>query len=97
MGGPWTTVGHNGKPTLPTTNTPRPAVNTSPNTPTPTTILRSNGTATRQAVATTAKVASPRVEEFPITASHDFLKWLGESLKGLNSSVNCKWTEACFS
>lgn len=60
------------------------------------TTLRPNGTATRQAAATTVKVATPRVEDFPITPSHDFLKWLGESLKGLNSSVNCKWTGSYF-
>jgi len=88
IGSPWTTVGANGKSTPPATNTPRPAVNTSLNNPIPTTTLRSNGTSTRQAVTTTVKVATPRVEDFPITPSHDFLKWLGESLKGLNSSVN---------
>ncbi|KAI9572769.1 hypothetical protein HD554DRAFT_2285310 [Boletus coccyginus] len=87
-GSSWTTVGPNGKPTPPATNPPRPAVSTALNNPTLTTPLRPNGTATRQAVATTVKVAAPRAEDFPITPSHDFLKWLGESLKGLNSSVN---------
>lgn len=86
-------MGPNGKPTSPATNSPRPAANTSSSNPAPTTTLRSNGTTTRQAVTTTVKVATPRVEDFPITPSHDFLKWLGESLKGLNSSVNCKWHE----
>lgn len=86
-------MGPNGKPTPPATNPPRPAVSTALNNTTLTTPLRPNGTATRQAVATTVKVATPRAEDFPITPSHDFLKWLGESLKGLNSSVNCKWAE----
>ncbi|KAG6381372.1 hypothetical protein JVT61DRAFT_5786 [Boletus reticuloceps] len=86
--GPWTTVGPNGKPTTPATNTPRPAVNTTLNNPTPVTTLRINGTATRQAVAATMKAATPRVEDIPPTPSHDFLKWLGESIKGLNTSVN---------
>ncbi|KAF8559289.1 hypothetical protein OG21DRAFT_1480668 [Imleria badia] len=86
--GSWTTVGPNGKPNAPAANAPRSAVNTSLNNPTPTTSLRTNGTATRQAVATIVKVATPRAEDFPITPSHDFFKWLGESLKGLNSSVN---------
>ncbi|KAF8446148.1 hypothetical protein L210DRAFT_840512 [Boletus edulis BED1] len=86
--GPWTTVGPNGKSTTPATNIPRPAVNTTLNNPTPVTTLRTNGTVTRQAVAATVKAASPRVEDIPPTPSHDFLKWLGESIKGLNTSVN---------
>ncbi|KAG9314550.1 hypothetical protein JVU11DRAFT_5350 [Chiua virens] len=86
---PWTTVGPNGKPSPPT-NTPRPTVNTNPasSNPAPAIVLRPNGTPARQAATTTVKVATPRVEDFPVTPSHDFLKWLGESLKGLNSSVN---------
>jgi len=38
----------------------------------------------------TSKAASPagKVEDFPVSPSHEFLKWLTESLKGLNSSVN---------
>lgn len=58
---------------------------------------RANGTANRQAANITVKVATSRAEDFPVTPSHDFLKWLGESLKGLNSSVNCKWTKTHFS
>lgn len=90
-------MGPNGKPTPLATNMPRPTASTSPNNPTPTTTLRPNATATRQAVATSVKLVTPRVEDFPITPSHEFFKWLGESLKGLNNSVNCKWTATRFS
>jgi len=76
---------------------PRPVVSapTSTATGAPTaTGSRQNGTATMRpataVIATAPKpAASPRVEEFPIIPSNDFLKWMAESLKGLNNSVNC--------
>lgn len=32
--------------------------------------------------------AAPKVEETPIAPSLEFMRWLSESLKGLNNSVN---------
>lgn len=88
-------MGPNGKPT-PVTNIPRPPASTSPINSTPTITLRPNGVPTRQASVATVKAATPRAEDFPITPSHDFLRWLGESLKGLNNSVNCEWPRPIF-
>ncbi|KIJ68628.1 hypothetical protein HYDPIDRAFT_179700 [Hydnomerulius pinastri MD-312] len=87
-GGAWTTVGSGGK--APAAAPPRPAITPSTSTATVAAAAapRVNGTAARPAVTTVAKVVAPRVEDFPITPSHDFLKWLSESLKGLNNSVN---------
>ncbi|KAI5991600.1 hypothetical protein EDD15DRAFT_2388561 [Pisolithus albus] len=92
----WTTVGANGKAATPVAAPPRPAATipaTAAATGPPAVASRQNGAATRPAtaVATSApikSVATPRVEDFPVTPSHDFLKWLSDSLKGLNSSVN---------
>ncbi|KAI6002376.1 hypothetical protein F5J12DRAFT_947776 [Pisolithus orientalis] len=39
-------------------------------------------------LAPTKPAATPCVEDSPVTLSNDFLKWLSDSLKGLNSSVN---------
>lgn len=88
-GGAWTTVGANGK--MPGAAAPRPAITPSNSTATiaSATAPRPNGTVARPPATTVAKIVAPRVEDFPITPSHDFLKWLSESLKGLNNSVNC--------
>ncbi|KAH7883792.1 hypothetical protein F5I97DRAFT_1813828 [Phlebopus sp. FC_14] len=88
-GGAWTTVGANGKSNA-AAAAPRSAVAQPSTTGVPSAAApRVNGGTTRAPTATVAKVAGPsRVEEFPVTPSHDFLKWLTESLKGLNSSVN---------
>ncbi|KAL4068250.1 hypothetical protein V8B97DRAFT_876507 [Scleroderma yunnanense] len=94
-GGAWTTVGANGKPSTPAAAPSRPAMPPPASTVTaapPAAGSRQNGIAVRPAPAVTAAppkpAPSPRVEDFPITPSHDFLKWLSDSLKGLNSSVN---------
>jgi len=88
-GGAWVTVGASGKGAVPTAPAPRPAAAAA----TP----ASHGQATsskmvQSASRTAASVVRPppshKVEDFPITPSHEFLKWLSESLKGLNSSVN---------
>lgn len=44
---------------------------------------RVNGSALAKAPSST-----PKIDEFPPAPSHDFLRWLTESLKGLNNSVN---------
>ncbi|KIK96509.1 hypothetical protein PAXRUDRAFT_138292 [Paxillus rubicundulus Ve08.2h10] len=87
-GGAWTTVGANGKLNSPAVAPLRQAITPSNNSVAPAAAPRPNGTAARPAPTTAAKVVVSRVEDFPVPPSHDFLKWLGESLKGLNSSVN---------
>ncbi|KAH6916760.1 hypothetical protein BKA70DRAFT_311024 [Coprinopsis sp. MPI-PUGE-AT-0042] len=85
-GGAWVTVGT------------KPAVATPAARPTSTTVSSVPATTSKAPVLTTtrsaASVARPaasssaKVEDFPITPSHEFLKWLSESLKGLKSGVN---------
>lgn len=95
-GSAWTTVGSNGKAATPAAAPTRPVMpaptSTATGAPTTATGSRQNGTAMRPATAVIAAApkpaATPRVEEFPIIPSNDFLKWMAESLKGLNSSVN---------
>ncbi|KAG1755061.1 uncharacterized protein EDB91DRAFT_270280 [Suillus paluster] len=91
-GGAWTTVGANGKTNapVPASAPPRPTVTPSVSTqaaPTP----RPNGTAVRPTVQIVTKAAAatpPRMDDTPAMSSHDFLKWLSDTLKGLNHSVN---------
>ncbi|KAG2149771.1 hypothetical protein BD769DRAFT_1408297 [Suillus cothurnatus] len=95
-GGAWTTVGANGKTNAPVpTPAPapapvRPAATPSISTqaaPTP----RPNGIAVRstsQAFTKAAAAAPSRMDDTPVTSTHDFLKWLSDTLKGLNHSVN---------
>ncbi|KAF9229531.1 hypothetical protein BS17DRAFT_743706 [Gyrodon lividus] len=87
-GGAWMTIGANGKPNSPTAGPPRQGMIPLNNSVAPAVALRPNGTTGRPAATVAAKVAGSRVEDFPITASRDFHKWLSESLKGLNNSVN---------
>ncbi|KAI6158741.1 hypothetical protein EDD17DRAFT_1619517 [Pisolithus thermaeus] len=92
----WMTVGANGKPASPVVAPPRPAATTPGSaaaTSSPAAAPRQNGAVARPAAAVATSVpiktaAAPRVEDFPVTPSHDFLKWLSDSLKGLNNSVN---------
>ncbi|KAG1885669.1 hypothetical protein F4604DRAFT_1727521 [Suillus subluteus] len=74
-GGAWTTVGANGK-----TNAPVPAPVPAP------------ASAPAPAPAPSAPTPRPngitRVDDTPVTSTHDFLKWLSDTLKGLNNSVN---------
>lgn len=95
VGGAWTTVGANGKTNAPVP-TPAPApgpvrLATTPSVstqaaPTP----RPNGMTARSTSQTFTKAAAApsRVDDTPVTSTHDFLKWLSDTLKGLNSSVN---------
>lgn len=88
-GGAWTTVGTGGK-SGPAP--PRPAATPTPAASTSTTgsVPRVNGAAPRVAAPTVAKAVSVArsVDDTPVAPSHDFLKWLSDSLKGLNTSVN---------
>ncbi|KAF8640558.1 hypothetical protein AX17_000220 [Amanita inopinata Kibby_2008] len=91
QGNAWTTVGPNGKPTAvsakphpPTSSTTSPVTAHTP---------RVNGSSTARPSATvvpmkSASSAAPRIDDFPAAPSHEFLRWLTESLKGLNNTVN---------
>ncbi|PCH33209.1 hypothetical protein WOLCODRAFT_135000 [Wolfiporia cocos MD-104 SS10] len=102
-GGVWTTVGAGGKPTpaAVATSASRPALSTSisaakivasgssasaASTPaTPARVPPATAAASRPSMV---NKTSSKVDDFPMPPSPEFLKWLGESLKGLNSSVN---------
>lgn len=99
-GGAWTMVGANGKTNAPVpAPVPAPAPAPAPirpaaapsvstqAAPTP----RPNGITVRstsQAFTKAATGAPSRVDDTPVTSTHDFLKWLSDTLKGLNNSVN---------
>jgi PERQ amino acid-rich with GYF domain-containing protein len=51
--------------------------------------VRTNGPTASRLISAPKSASIPRVDETPVPPSHDFLKWLSDSLKGLNSSVNC--------
>ncbi|TFY70062.1 hypothetical protein EVJ58_g7 [Rhodofomes roseus] len=101
MGGAWTTVGSGGK--MAAVATPvavRPTVTTTasakvvPGASSPAVASASavRATATPAAAPSprpaTATKASSKVDEFPTPPSQEFMKWIAESLKGLNNSVN---------
>src|SRR5882672_2645922 len=50
---------------------------------------RINGPAASRPITALKPAPMSRVDDPPAAPSHDFLKWLSDSLKGLNSSVNC--------
>ncbi|KIY45230.1 hypothetical protein FISHEDRAFT_49643 [Fistulina hepatica ATCC 64428] len=79
----WTTVGPNGKMTAPAST--RPVSSGASSGPA---AVRPNGvSATRPAAVPAVKPApAPRPED--MMPSTEFLKWLGEALKGLNGSAN---------
>ena len=85
----WTTVGANGKSSLTSQHT-RPTVVVS--SPTPSTVTRpsTNGASPSPRSPAPAKVVAPVIknEDAITNPSLDFLKWLTDSLKGLNQSVN---------
>ncbi|KAJ6519369.1 hypothetical protein C8R45DRAFT_951225 [Mycena sanguinolenta] len=87
-GAAWTTVGAP-KASNPT---PAPVPVRPPIVPaassTSTSAPRANGVAATRPAPAPAKAPAPRVEDHPATASHEFVRWLNDSLKGLNSSVN---------
>ncbi|KAF7367313.1 GYF domain-containing protein [Mycena sanguinolenta] len=85
-GAAWTTVG------APKASNPAPAPVRPPIAPaassTSTSVPRANGVAAARPAPAPAKAPTPRVEDYPATASHEFVRWLSDSLKGLNNSVN---------
>ncbi|KAH7929382.1 hypothetical protein BV22DRAFT_1057157 [Leucogyrophana mollusca] len=90
-GGAWTTVGVNGKAPTPAVAPVRPTITPSTSAAavaSSSPVSRPTGTATRVVPSTVKAPAPSRVDDFPVTPSHDFLKWLSDSLKGLNTSVN---------
>lgn len=95
VGGAWTTVGP--KAPIPAAAPARPpmasVVSSSPAISVLPSVARANGApaAARPATSATPKpapIASSK-DEFPVPPSQDFMKWLGDSLKGLNNAVNC--------
>ncbi|KAF5377312.1 hypothetical protein D9615_006351 [Tricholomella constricta] len=91
QGSAWTTVGPSGKPSA-ITAPPRPAVAPSTsNLNLPSTSARTNGNAAPRPASVSPLVkAAPLAtrNDDPVPPSHEFVKWLSGSLKGLNSSVN---------
>lgn len=87
----WTTVGANGKTFVVSQHVARPAaVVSSPSTPSLATRPPTNGASPSPRSPAPAKVVIPATKHEDIAAnpSLDFLKWLTDSLKGLNQSVN---------
>jgi len=88
----WTTVGSSGKAAV-TAPPARPAAVTSSSALSVAPASSSRpGNATpispRPAVTPKPATATPKTEDAPVNPSHEFLRWLGDSLKGLNSTVN---------
>ncbi|KAJ7770933.1 hypothetical protein DFH07DRAFT_259983 [Mycena maculata] len=86
QGAAWTTVGAS-KSSNPVAAPVRPPLAPAASS-TSTSVPRANGVAAPRAAPAPAKAPAPRVEDHPATASHEFLRWLNDSLKGLNNSVN---------
>ncbi|PBK76662.1 hypothetical protein ARMSODRAFT_948490 [Armillaria solidipes] len=89
-GGAWTTVGPSGKSAPPPVASARSPVSSA--TTSSVAVPRANGTPAAIRPASTPAPPKPttggKVDDYPVAPSHEFLKWLNESLKGLNSSVN---------
>ena len=85
----WTTVGANGKTSVPAQHVRPAVVVSSPSTPSLATRPPTNGTSPSPRLPAPAKVVTPaKHEDAAANPSLDFLKWLTDSLKGLNQSVN---------
>ncbi|PBL00440.1 hypothetical protein ARMGADRAFT_982585 [Armillaria gallica] len=89
-GGAWTTVGPSGKTAPPPVASARSPVSSA--TTSSAAVPRANGTPAAIRPASTPAPPKPttggKVDDYPVAPSHEFLKWLNESLKGLNTSVN---------
>ncbi|KAF9269924.1 hypothetical protein L218DRAFT_952115 [Marasmius fiardii PR-910] len=88
QGNAWTTVGPSGKAVTPA---PRPAQPTS--TASSPSVPRTNGaTTTNPTIARSVPPAGNKpsvpAPDFPLPPSNDFMRWLGDNIKGLNNSVN---------
>ncbi|ETW87633.1 hypothetical protein HETIRDRAFT_431920 [Heterobasidion irregulare TC 32-1] len=96
VGGAWTTVGSNGKLsalTIPAGVRPVNPTATSTAAVTTSSTRAPNGTVSvsRSPAPAAVKVASAsKVDDTPVVPSPAFMKWLNDSLKGLNNSVNCE-------
>jgi len=91
-GSAWTTVGPSGKNAVGIPTATRPSLTSTSSTVGVSGLpiaARANGsTGPRSPAASAGKASIPRIEDYPVAPSHEFLKWLSDSLKGLNSSVN---------
>lgn len=91
QGSAWTVVGANGKSSTPAVAVSRPTTTPSSSTSgAPGSAPRVNGNTVRT-VLMTPSAKPPPVSSQPddlVSPSHDFLKWLNDSLKGLNNAVN---------
>ncbi|KAG5646055.1 hypothetical protein DXG03_004478 [Asterophora parasitica] len=88
--GAWTTVGPSGKANA-VTAPPRPVITPSSSSlNVPSSSARTNGNAVPRPVSVSpvVKAAPLARNDEPVPPSHEFVKWLSGSLKGLNSSVN---------
>lgn len=91
LNSPWTTVGSGGKSAGGVSTPVRapPTVVASVPTNHATIAAKSSPAVATRSVASVVRPATAgKIEDFPVSPSHDFLKWLSESLKGLNNSVN---------
>ena len=86
----WTTVGANGKSSVLLPQARPTVVVSSPSTPSSATRPQTNGATPSPRSPAPAKVVTSAVknEDVAVNPSLDFLKWLTDSLKGLNQSVN---------
>jgi PERQ amino acid-rich with GYF domain-containing protein len=86
----WTTVGPSGKTSAVLASTLRPSVPTSSGSGT-LAVPRVSSSPVQKATSPPtlkSRSVSNKADDLNETPSHDFLKWLSDSLKGLNSSVN---------
>ncbi|RDB28984.1 hypothetical protein Hypma_015129 [Hypsizygus marmoreus] len=89
----WTTVGPSGKSAV-AAAAARPVITASSSSVSISNAAKPNGSAgpprpaaAAAAIVKPASTPAPRVDD-PVSPSHDFLKWLSGSLKGLNTSVH---------
>ncbi|KAF9569837.1 hypothetical protein CPC08DRAFT_677685 [Agrocybe pediades] len=87
----WTTVGPSGKANpIVAAASGRPSQASTPTLATSAATARPAAPPVQRVGSATSKPKHPAVkqDDFPEPPSHDFLKWLSDSLKGLNASVN---------
>ncbi|KAF5312343.1 hypothetical protein D9619_003116 [Psilocybe cf. subviscida] len=87
----WTTVGPSGKASSPAAAPVRPGAQVTPGlaAASSSSVAKVANVPQQRTVASSALKTRPAVvNDVPEAPSHDFLKWVSDSLKGLNSSVN---------